>query len=128
MTLGSYLLKKEKNKWTTIDVNGRPPAPRYSHSMNYFESNNMLVIFGGRIQSQIHNQTFSLNDVWILELRKVEWFRLNCSGNMPTKRYGHISLLNGNQLVVFGGLTDDMFCDNTLHVLKIDPGFTKRYK
>ena len=40
-------------EWIVLDVAGTPPDPRYFHSMDYFESNNMIVIFGGRKECKI---------------------------------------------------------------------------
>ena len=68
-------------EWIVLDIAGAPPEPRYFHSMDYFESNNMIVIFGGRIESINYKENFSLNDVWLMDLKSLEWINLACKGN-----------------------------------------------
>ena len=68
-------------EWIVLDVAGTPPDPRYFHSMDYFESNNMIVIFGGRKECKIKSENFTLNDVWLIDLKSLEWINLICKGN-----------------------------------------------
>ena len=65
-------------------------------------------------------------------------------GAIPCKRYSHVSAMNGNQLIIFGGLSSNLsiiegkkgtkkaslinFCDNNLYILDIDPQFADKIK
>ena len=69
-------------EWIILEIAGTPPEPRFFHSMDYFESNTMIVIFGGRIELKIRSINFSLNDVWLMDLKSLEWINLICRGNI----------------------------------------------
>jgi hypothetical protein len=63
-------------EWKVLEVSGKPPEPRYLHSMDHFENSNMIVIFGGRMESSNSSSNYCLNDVWILHLSKLSWSQL----------------------------------------------------
>ena len=88
----------------------------------------MLMIFGGRIKPKVNEVNFSLNDIWVLQLNKLEWQKLDLRGSVPSKRYSHVSSLNDDKLVIFGGLSDHQFCDNNLYILELDPPRMKSLK
>jgi len=56
------------------EVKGIPPCPRYSHSMNFYENGNFLIIHGGR--NDYSSDSFALNDTFIFELSKFEWIEV----------------------------------------------------
>ena len=66
--------------WKILKVSGRPPCPRYFMSMEHFEQSNMIIIFGGRTESEINQDNFSLNDVFLMSLKHPQWYHLNCKG------------------------------------------------
>eukprot|EP00505_MAST-04D_sp_SCG-Rhode-Island_P004879 Stramenopile-MAST_4_protein_4879 len=51
------------------------------------------------------------NDVWALDMATNTWSELFPSGEVPTKRYGHSSVLNSTTMVVFGGW-DGSYCND----------------
>jgi hypothetical protein len=69
-------------QWINIETIGQPPPPRYSHSMNHSEDQNILVIFGGRCdfasKKSKHQQI--LNDIWILFLENLTWYECKRAG------------------------------------------------
>lgn len=72
------------------------PTGRFNHSANLVEGTKMYV-FGG------WNGKDYFNDLYILDLEVMAWFRPETSGPAPTPRQGHTSILIGNNLVVHGG-------------------------
>ena len=76
--------------------------------MNYFESMNCIIIFGGRNDTLLEkyikiNENF-LNDLWILHLENMTWIRVSNIGDVPSPRYNVCSAIYGSRLVIFGGL------------------------
>lgn len=47
-----------------------PPSPRYSHSMDYYEDLNVIIIYGGRNDGKIDKKSNSaiLFDICMLNL------------------------------------------------------------
>jgi len=66
-----------RKQWKVLEIEGKPPQPRYFHSMEHFEDSNMLVVFGGRAESTVKATNFCLNDVWLLDLYFLSWIELN---------------------------------------------------
>eukprot|EP00708_Paratrimastix_pyriformis_P002955 GAFH01001719.1.p1 GENE.GAFH01001719.1~~GAFH01001719.1.p1 ORF type:complete len:242 (+),score=9.08 GAFH01001719.1:552-1277(+) len=63
---------------------------------------NKVIIFGG-----IDGTGQVLADLHILNLETMTWSSPMCGGEVPLGRYGHASLLFRDQLVVFGGMSDE---------------------
>lgn len=82
-------------EWIKPDTHGIPPEPRYNHTMNYYEDGNYLIVHGGR--NDFSNESFSLNDTFILELHKFDWIRVKVILDHPNmeifKRCGHGSII-----------------------------------
>jgi host cell factor len=72
------------------------PVGRYGHTSNLVEGTKMFV-FGG------WNGKEYFNDLHVLDLEVMAWFRPETSGPEPSPRQGHSSILIGNNLVVHGG-------------------------
>jgi len=63
--------------WKVLDVSGKPPQPRYFMSLERFEQSNMLVVYGGRAEPQVNQESSSFNDVWLMTLKNPQWHHLN---------------------------------------------------
>ena len=72
------------------------PTGRYGHTANLVEGTKMYI-FGG------WNGKDYFNDLYVLDLEVMAWFKPECSGPAPTPRQGHSSILIGNNLVIHGG-------------------------
>jgi Galactose oxidase, central domain len=64
-------LGRKPLEWIRPNTRGKPPQPRYSHSLNYYEEGNFLILHGGR--NDLTSQSFALNDTHIFDLSKMEW-------------------------------------------------------
>lgn len=67
-------LGKKPCEWVKLEIKGAPPEPRYSHSMNYYEPGNYLIVHGGR--NDMTSDSFALSDTYVLELAKLEWYQV----------------------------------------------------
>ena len=116
------LIGKTNLKWVVPNISGKPPSPRYGHSMNYYPDQNIMVIFGGRNDENFSKYGEScLNDVWLLYLEKFIWCKWDppC-GFIPIARYTHCSELCGHSIMIFGGLSKHNYCNADIYKLELD--------
>ena len=59
-----------------------------------------LIIHGGRDNRT--NRAF--NDITFYNLEHNEWLGVLVSGNSSEPRYGHVTFIQGTQLMIFGGV------------------------
>ena len=116
------LLGQKPFNWIKPITKGKPPSPRYFHSMNFYEKANYLIIHGGR--NDILSQTSALNDTYILDLENFEWLRIELySNNRDFKvisRYGHKSTIFSNKLIIFGGMNNNNYIGSSLFIVNLD--------
>ncbi|EPX70876.1 cell end marker Tea1 [Schizosaccharomyces octosporus yFS286] len=103
--------------WSKLTIRGSSHVlPRYSHSSHHFaEGGQEVYVFGG-----ISSNSDAKNDLWVLNLATSQFSNLRSTGQIPSPRLGHASVLAGNAFIVFGGLTnkeDIDYQDNTLYLL-----------
>jgi len=80
-------------KWSLIETNGDPPAPRGYHTANLV--GNLMVIVGGS------NGREQFSDIWCLNLESLVWTRVS---PMPSyRRLSHTSTHIVSYLVIVGG-------------------------
>lgn len=88
-------LGKKPLEWVKQEVKGRYPCPRYSHTMNYYEAANFIIIHGGR--NDFSDESFALNDTFILELSKLEWAEIKLYSDVSSfnvfNRCGHAAVI-----------------------------------
>ena len=108
--------------WTKANTVGKPPSPRYFHSMDYYEKANYLIIHGGRNDDL--SQTSALDDTFILDLEHFEWFKVQLYSNSDNfkviSRYGHKSTIFSNKLIIFGGMNNSNFIGSSLFIINLD--------
>ncbi|UJR10800.1 hypothetical protein I4U23_014988 [Adineta vaga] len=102
--------------WQLIDPSTKfNLTPRFSHSVCYVDSKQMLYVFGGS-----RDMATSLNDFWRLNLSTRSWERILPIGQYPPPKCSatFIDDENGN-LILFGGrskiYTDDIHMREQLH-------------
>lgn len=88
----------EKDK---ICVKLRAPLERKGHSMNFYESENKIILFGGK------NSGFYFNDTWFLDLKTFSWERI-ITKNSPEPRcyFRTIYYPESGCIFLFGGVND----------------------
>ena len=113
---------KKPLQWIKPETKGKPPAPRYFHTMNYFERGNYLIVHGGRNDSVSDNS--ALNDTYLLNLENFEWIEVTLfSDNNDFKvanRCGHQSIIYIDKLIILGGMNNDNYIGSNLFIINLD--------
>lgn len=108
--------------WMKANTLGKPPSPRYFHSMNYYEKSNFLIIHGGR--NDDISPTSALDDTFVLDLENLGWLKVelysNSSNFKVISRYGHRSTIFSNKLIIFGGMNNSNFIGSSLFIVNLD--------
>ncbi|CAO2840414.1 unnamed protein product [Amaranthus hypochondriacus] len=91
------------------------PCPRASHSLNFVS--NCLVLFGGGCEGGRH-----LDDTWVAHLgcdlkTILKWQKV--TSGFPSGRFGHICVVSGDFLILFGGINDHGIRQNDTWIGKI---------
>lgn len=98
--------------------------------MTYQEDQNILVVFGGRTDfpTKANKYQVILNDIWVLFLENLVWYEaLTVTGSIPRERFSHCAATASNtQIVIFGGLNNENFCNSETYCLELDPYQSKR--
>eukprot|EP00347_Sterkiella_histriomuscorum_P004971 403358389 len=117
-------------EWKEIRTLGKMPPPRYNHSMNYSEEQNLLVVYGGRCDFAAKKTNYQqiLDDVWVFFLENLTWYQVICTGSIPRERFSHCACIVGTQLLIFGGLNGENFLYPELYCLELDTYHSKRVR
>lgn len=98
--------------WEKLNSQGEVPKPRRGHSMVLIES--LIVIFGG---SDLNNNFY--NDLYIFDLLKNTWMKINHFGDIPSPRAEHSAVVYGTTIWIFGGASRDGYL-NDLYSFNIE--------
>ena len=120
LTLGT-----KKLKWLNPDVKGKPPSPRYFHSMSYYDKGNLLIVHGGR--NDVVSENSALNDTFIFDLENFEWMEVNLYFQLSKfkvlHRCAHQSVVYGNKLIILGGMNNNNYLGSALFIVNLDFNF-----
>ena len=81
-----------------------PPSERGGHSATYLSSTSCptaphsVLIFGGSNRTARFYQ-----DIHLFDLQRQSWKVQQTTGKKPTGRSGHIAVIHGSRLIIFGG-------------------------
>ena len=113
---------KKPMSWIQPQTKGKPPSPRYFHSMSFYEKGNFLIIHGGRNDSM--SESSALNDTFIFDLENFEWLKVELyfqnSGFSVLHRCGHQSAIFKNKLIIVGGMNNNNYIGSTLLIINLD--------
>ena len=113
---------KKPMEWVQPETKGKPPSPRYFHSMNYYEKGNFLIIHGGRNDNM--SESCALNDTYIFDLENFDWIKIILYSQLPgfkvLNRCGHQSVIYGNKLIIVGGMNNNNYLGSTLFIINLD--------
>jgi hypothetical protein len=113
---------KKPMEWVQPETKGKPPSPRYFHSMNYYEKGNFLIIHGGRNDNM--SDSCALNDTFIFDLENFEWATITLysqlSGFKVLSRCGHQSAIFSNKLIILGGMNNNNYLGSSLLIINLD--------
>jgi len=118
-----YQLRTALMEWRQVKSHGTvTPTPRAFHASTLF-LDSYLVVFGG-IQS-LKDQIMILDDLLLLDLKRMDWAQPFAGGILPSSRYGHAVAtgiaMGREQLVLVGGLNRtysvmEVYCLEELHL------------
>ena len=121
---------KKPLEWLQPTTKGKPPSPRYFHSMSFYERGNCLIIHGGRNETLSDN--LALNDTFLFDLENFEWLRVELySGIKDFKvlnRCGHQSMIYLDKLIIIGGMNNNNYLGSTLMIINMDFSFMSKPK
>ena len=60
------------------------------------------MLFGGHYFNEGDKFEY-LNETWLLDVEKLVWHKITCSGEIPGPRYGHSAHILGSRMFLFGG-------------------------
>jgi len=62
-----------------------------------------------------------MNDIWILYLGILTWCKWDAECSFaPMPRYSHCVEMRNNTLIVFGGLSEENYCNSDVYALDLD--------
>ena len=116
------ILGRKPLDWIKVEPKGKPPLPRYAHTMNFYERGNYLIIHGGRNDTLNDNST--LNDTFLLDLENLEWIEVKLYSNINNfsvaNRCSHQSIIYVDKLIILGGMNNNNFLGSSLFVINLD--------
>ena len=119
------ILGNKKLKWINPDIKGKPPSPRYFHSMNYYDKGNILIIHGGRNDTVSENS--ALNDTFIFDLENFEWMEVNLYFQLSRfevlHRCAHQSVVFSSKLIILVGMNNNNYIGSVLFIVNLDFNF-----
>jgi N-acetylneuraminic acid mutarotase len=97
------------NAWTEVTTTGAGPSARGGHAMVYEPATGKVLLFGGKDDSGV------LNDTWTFDVATTTWTRLEPANGSPTARYGHAMTVEDatGKVLVFGGWDSKKYFDST---------------
>ena len=121
---------KKPLEWILPNTKGKPPSPRYSHSMSFYERGNFLIIHGGRNDSISDN--IALNDTYLFDLENFEWMKVELYSGMKDfkvlNRCGHQSMIYLDKLIIVGGMNNNNYLGSSLMIINMDFSYMSKPK
>ena len=121
---------KKQLEWVQPNTKGKPPSPRYFHSMSFYERGNFLIIHGGRNDSISEN--IALNDTFVFDLENFDWLKVELYSGMKgfkvLNRCGHQSVIYLDKLIILGGMNNNNYLGSSLMIVNMDFSFMNKPK
>ena len=105
----TWIYDPSTNAWTEVTAAGTTPSARGGHAMVYEPATGKVLLFGGKDDSGV------LNDTWTFDVATTTWTRLEPANGSPTARYGHAMTVEDatGKVLVFGGWDSKKYFDST---------------
>ncbi|XP_028968922.1 F-box only protein 42 [Galendromus occidentalis] len=112
-----HLFDPALNRWTEVarrESSGFCPATA-GHSAALFRKNLMLLFGGLQALDDGRGPPYNMsNDIWLLDLRSMQWQKQTIEGKKPKARYGHSQIIvDDHHIFIIGGCSgpDEMLYD-----------------
>ena len=121
---------KKLLEWVQPQTKGKPPSPRYFHSMSFYEKGNFLIIHGGRNDAM--SESSALNDTYVFDLENFDWLKVELyselKGFKVLNRCGHQSVVYSNKLIIVGGMNNNNYLGSALMIVNLDFSYSTKPK
>ena len=121
---------KKTLEWVQPNTKGKPPTPRYFHSMSFYERGNFLIIHGGRNDTMSENS--ALNDTYLFDLENFDWLKVELYSGMKEfkvlNRCGHQSMVYLDKLIILGGMNNNNYLGSSLMIINLDFSYMTKPK
>ena len=121
---------KKPLEWVQPQTKGKPPSPRYFHSMSFYERGNFLIIHGGRNDAM--SESSALNDTYVFDLDIFDWLKVELyseiKGFKVLNRCGHQSVVYSNKLIIVGGMNNNNYLGSSLMIVNLDFSYSSKPK
>ncbi len=99
----------EADLWEKVETVGDTPSARGGHAMVYDSAAGNVVLFAGKDDSGV------LNDTWTFDLASSRWTRVEPASASPTARYGHAMAVDEatGTIILFGGWDTAKYFNST---------------
>lgn len=92
-----FLFDIANRTWLMPAVSGEgPPPPRAGHTATKIDDSNFCIIGGGE-------PTTVFNDIYVFNIDRHTWIKVNAAGYQPERRCGHSASLFDRKIILFGG-------------------------
>ena len=119
------ILGQKVLEWGLLETKGKPPRPRYNHSMSFYERGNFLIIHGGRNDNM--SETCAFDDTFVFDLEFLEWYSVELYSHLSQfkilSRCGHQSVIYCNKLIILGGMNNSNYIGSSLFIVNLDFSF-----
>ena len=96
---------------------GKPPNARVDASMDFAQNLNMIIIYGGNNEFEA---PFYYGDMILLDLRNLNWIYPSFMKENLINRSQHLSIIIGDELIIFGGTTGKQMLNYDFTVFDLD--------
>ena len=105
----TWVYNYSDNSWTNMTTHSAKPSARYTQSMVYDSTNDVVVLFGGMDSVGRDDET------WIYNYTDNTWTEMNILSTKPSARWRHSMVYDSTHKVVvlFGGFDGGGFDDET---------------
>ena len=121
---------KKPLEWVQPQTKGKPPSPRYFHSMSFYERGNFVIIHGGRNDAM--SESSALDDTYVFDLENFDWLKVELYSEMKgfkvLNRCGHQSVVYSNKLIIVGGMNNNNYLGSSLMIVNLDFSYHSKPK
>ncbi|XP_064643305.1 F-box only protein 42-like [Lineus longissimus] len=112
-----HIYSTQTNRWSHVPTH-RPPPPTAGHSASIIED--QMIVFGGS-----HGHNNSCNDLWVLDIKQMTWFKKEVSDARIRPRYRQSQIvLDNTHILIIGGCGGPNMVYNDIWLLELGDKWT----